>query len=93
MNYILEMSSDGGKSWKRWPNEDTTYTEHDAKAIILQLKECNERLKIFDIDREEKRWANIDMYMLRVSDVPLTQPSSQQPSKVKELTALEWRKS
>jgi len=89
MNYILEMSSDKGRTWTRWPDDKTLFTEKDAKLIIQKLKDSNERLKAFDEDRENKRYVNIDNYKLRVADVPLTQPSLQQPTKVKELTALE----
>jgi hypothetical protein len=91
MNYIHEMTSDGGKSWRRWHDETTTYTEGDANAIIRKLRESNENLKAFDVDRmpEDKKWDVLDLYNLRIAPAPLTQPSpQQQPIEIKDSSVL-----
>jgi hypothetical protein len=69
MRMVLEASNDGGKTWKRWPNDKAAFTEAEARAKIRKQAESTERLKALDAERIARGgtsyYNNLELQQLR----------------------------
>jgi hypothetical protein len=79
MTHIIELSCDSGKedSWKRWPDNVTTYTMAEAEGVIKKTAASMKRLKELNGERPPDtpdHFNGLERYQFRIAELPPEPP-------------------